>query len=249
MIERVVDGLFAFYGVCGGSSEGARTIQSDGVMAAVVPAAPERAVANGVAYRDADGLRAAYDQIAAAYGEIGARWTVWVWPGDVTTARFLEERGHQLDAQPAAMAHDLNGVERPAPDALSDWTADGDFAVVGPLNDRAYSFGTDSFTRVLRRKPSDSMRVYVASDRGQPVGCLLMTDHDANSDVECVAVLPGARGRGISRNLLGHALADARERGIETSTLVSTVMGYAVYERLGYRTLGRFQMWERAAGS
>jgi ribosomal protein S18 acetylase RimI-like enzyme len=248
MIERVVDGLFAFYGVCGGSSDGARTIESDGVMAAVVPAAPERAVANGAVYRDAEGLRAAYDQIAAAYGEIGAKWTVWVWPGDVTTARFLEERGHQLDAQPAAMAHDLHGVERPAPNALGDWTADGDFAVVGPLNDRAYSFGTDSFTRVLRRKPGDSMRVYVASDRGEPVGCLLMTDHDGNSDVECVAVVPEARGRGISRNLLGHALADACERGIQTSTLVSTAMGYSVYERLGYRTLGRFQMWELAAG-
>jgi hypothetical protein len=137
MIERVVHGLFAFYGVCGGSSDGARTIESDGVVASVVPAAPERAVANGVAYRDADGLRAAYDQIAAAYGEIGAKWTVWVWPDDEATARFLEERGHVLDAQPAAMLHDLDGVERPAPDALTDWTADGDFAVVGPLNERA----------------------------------------------------------------------------------------------------------------
>lgn len=249
MIERVVDGLFAFYGVCGGSSDGAHMIESDGVLAAVVPAAPERAVANGVVYRDADGLRAAYDRIAAAYAEIGAKWTVWVWPGDARVARFLEERGHVLDAQPAAMVHDLHGVERPAPDALADWTADGDFAVVGPLNDRAYSFGTDSFTRVLTRRPGDSTRVYVASDDREPVGCLLTTDHEGNSDVECVAVVPEARGRGISGTLLGHALADARERGMGTSTLVSTAMGYAVYERVGYRTLGRFQMLERPAGS
>jgi predicted GNAT family acetyltransferase len=102
---------------------------------------------------------------------------------------------------------------------------------------------------VLTRRPGDSVRVYVANDAGEPVGCLLMTDHGGNSDVECVAVVPEARGRGISRNLLGHALADARERAIETSTLVSTAMGYSVYERLGYRTLGHFQMWERAAGS
>jgi ribosomal protein S18 acetylase RimI-like enzyme len=249
VIERVVDGLFAFYGLCGGSSEGAHTIEADGVRASVVPAAPERAVANGVVYRDADGLRTAYDRIAAAYGEIGAKWTVWAWPGDVAASRFLEERGHVLDAQPAAMVHDLQGVGRPTPDALADWTADGDFAVVGPLNDRAYPFGTDSFTRVLTRRPGDSTRVYVAGDNGKPVGCLLTTDHDGNADVECVAVVPEARGRGISRNLLGHALADARERGIETSTLVSTVMGYSTYEGLGYRTLGRFQMWERSAGS
>ena len=93
VIERVVDGLFAFYGVCGGASEGARTIDHDGLRAAVVPAAPERAVANGVAYRSAAALEAAYDELAEAYGAIGANWTVWVWPDDDVTGRFLEERG------------------------------------------------------------------------------------------------------------------------------------------------------------
>ena len=40
-----------------------------------------------------------------------------------------------------------------------------------------------------------------------------------------VAVLPEARGRGISGKLLGHALADAAERGNETATLVATTIG------------------------
>ena len=66
-----------------------------------------------------------------------------------------------------------------------------------------------------------------------------MTDHDGNSDVEAVAVAPEARGRGISGNLLRHALVDARERGNETSTLMSTPLGLPVYERLGFRSLGR----------
>lgn len=244
-----MEGLFAFYEVCGASSEGARTVERDGLRAAVVSAAPERAVANGVAYRSAAQLEAAYDELSEAYGEIGANWTVWVWPGDQRAARFLEERGHVLDAQPVAMARELNGVERPAADALAEWTAEGDVAVVGPLNDRAYGFGTDSFTRALRNLPSEGIRVYVASDDGEPVGCLLMTDHDDNSDLECVAVAPEARGRGISGHLLGHALADAAERGIRTSTLVSTRLGYPVYERAGYRPFGSFEMWERAARS
>ena len=57
VIERVVDGLFAFCGLLGSSSDGAHTIDRDGVRAAVVPAAPERAVANSVVYRNADALR------------------------------------------------------------------------------------------------------------------------------------------------------------------------------------------------
>jgi predicted N-acetyltransferase YhbS len=244
MIERVFDGLFQFYRLCGAASDGARTIERDGVVAAVVPAAPERAVANGAVYRTPDALAAAYDELAEAYGEIGAKWTVWVWPEDDAAARFLEDRGHVLDAQPVAMVHDLDGVERPDADALADWTADGDFSEVGPLNDRAYPFGTDSFTRALQHAPADGTHVYLARDDGEPVGCLLMTDHDGNSDVEAVAVAPEARGRGISGNLLRHALVDASERGIETSTLVSTPLGLPVYERVGFRPLGRASMWE-----
>jgi GNAT superfamily N-acetyltransferase len=249
VIDRVFDGLFHFYRLCGAASDGARTIERDGVIAAVVPAAPERAVANGVVYQSLDALEAAYDELAEAYAEIGAKWTVWVWPEDDGAARFLEERGHVLDAQPMAMVHDLDGPERPGADALPDWTGDGDFADVGPLNDRAYPFGTDSFTRALQRRPGEATHVYVAHDDGEPVGCLLMTDHDGNSDVEAVAVPPEARGRGISGNLLRHALADALERGNETSTLMSTPLGLPVYERLGFRSLGRASMWEFRPGA
>jgi predicted N-acetyltransferase YhbS len=245
VIERVVEGLFQFYRLCGAASEGARTVERDGVLGAVVPAAPERAVANGVVYRSADALEAAYGELARAYREIGAKWTVWAWPGDEAAGRFLEGRGHVLDAQPTAMLHELEGVERPPADALPAWTAEGDFDVVGPLNDRAYAFGTDSFTRALRTLPCEATHVYVAHDQGEPVGCLLMTDHDGNTDVESVAVVPEARGRGISGNLLMHALADAVERGCETSTLVATSLGYPVYERVGFRPVGRFSMWER----
>jgi len=249
VIERVVDGLFAFCGMLGSTSEGAHTIDRDGVRAAVVPAAPERAVANSVVYRDADALEGVYDELADVYGEMGASWTVWVWPDHEAPGHFLARHGHVLDAQPAAMIHDLQGLERPAPDALSDWTADGDFTVVGPLNDRAYGFDTDSFTRAMSRRPPESTHVYVAHDEGEAVGCVLVTDHDGNADVESVAVAPEARGRGISGKLMQHALVDAAERGNETSTLVATKLGYPVYERLGYRTVGHFAMWERAARS
>ena len=247
MIERVVDGLFAFCDMLGITSDGAHTIDRGGVRAAVVPAAPERALVNSVVYRDPEALESVYDELADAYRAIDAGWTVWVWPGHEASARLLEDRGHVLDAQPAAMIRNLEGLERPAAGALADWTADGDYAVVGPLNDRAYGLDTDSFTRALTRRPGESTYVYVVHDGDDAVACLLVTDHDGNSDVECVAVLPEARGRGISRYLLQHALVDAAERGNETSTLVSTALGYPVYERLGYRPVGRLAMWERAA--
>jgi len=239
--------MFHWYRLVGGASEGARVFERDGVVAAVVPAAPERAVVNAVLYRSADGLEAAYDELGAAYEEIGAKWTVWVAPGDDAAAALLESRGHYLDARPMAMARELDGVERPPPDALANWTAEGELTAVGRVNDRSYTFGTDSFSRSLQTLPDGAAHVYVASDEaGEPIGCLTVVDHHGNSEVQLVAVVPEARGQGITRRLLGHALADAAERGSETSTLIATPLGYPVYERLGYRPLERVAMWERA---
>ena len=53
--------------------------------------------------------------------------------GQATTRppRCSSSRGHELDAQPWAMARRLDGVERPPADALADWTADGSLADVG----------------------------------------------------------------------------------------------------------------------
>jgi len=62
-------------------------------------------------------------------------------------------------------------------------------------------------------------------------------------------VLPEARGRGIAGHLLAHALADAAERGNETSTLIATKLGRPVYERVGFEALDTFEMWERTGSS
>jgi GNAT superfamily N-acetyltransferase len=247
VLDRVFESMFHWYRLVGGASDGARAFERDGVLAAVVPAAPERAVVNAVLYRSADGLEAAYDELAAAYDEIGAKWTVWVAPGDDEAAALLESRGHYLDGQPMAMARELDGVERPPADALANWTAEGRLAEVGQVNDRSYTFGTDSFSRALQTLPEGVAHVYVArDDKGGPIGCLTIVDHAGNSEVQMVAVVPEARGQGITRKLLGHALADAAERGSETSTLIATPLGYPVYERIGFRPLERVAMWERA---
>jgi GNAT superfamily N-acetyltransferase len=246
VLDRVFESMFHWYRLLGGASDDARALERDGVLAAVVPAAPERAVVNAVLYRSADGLEAAYDGVSAAYEEIGAKWTVWVPPGDDAAARLLESRGHYLDAQPMAMARELDGVERPAGDALTGWTADGEVVEVGEVNDRAYTFDTNSFSRALQTLPEGAARIYVVRDAGRPIACLTIVDHAGNSEVQMVAVVPEARGQGIAGKLLGHALADAAERGNETSTLIATPLGYPVYERAGFRPLERVSMWERA---
>ena len=249
MFERVHEAMFHWYRRVGRASPGARCVEAPGVVATVIPVAPERAVANAVLYRTPSELEAAYDELAAAYRGIGANWTVWVQPeGRDEATALLADRGHVLDADPAAMALRLaEPPERPAADALEDWTADGDMADVGTINDRSYTFGTDSWSRALGGLPRDDLHIYVERRDGDPVACVVIVDANGNSDVEMVAVVPEARGAGLSGKLLAHALADAAERGSSSSTLIATKLGYPVYRRLGFEDVGDFQMWERRA--
>jgi GNAT superfamily N-acetyltransferase len=60
-------------------------------------------------------------------------------------------------------------------------------------------------------------------------------------------VTPEARGRGLSAEILRHALSAARAQGATTTSLESSAMGEPTYRRLGYRDLGRLGMWEKRA--
>jgi ribosomal protein S18 acetylase RimI-like enzyme len=249
MIERVHEAMFHWYRRVGGASSGAQALEPPGVLAAVVPATPERAVANAVLFKTPAELESAYDEVAAAYAEVGANWTVWVQPeGREAATALLAERGHFFDADPVAMGRTLaEPPARPPADALEDWTAEGDLADVGRINDRSYPFGTDSWSRALDGLALDGMHIYVARRGGEPVACLMIVDSDGHSEVQVVAVVPEARGSGLAGKLLAHGLADAAERGSESVTLIATKLGYPVYRRLGFEDIGVFEMWERRA--
>ncbi len=218
----------------------------DGVRAAVVPACPERSVMNSVCYDSAAELAEALDDLAAIYDDAEIRaWTVWVPPADREAARLLESAGHVLDAAPEAMGMDLSAAERP-PDPI-DWTRGAELGVVGPLNDRAYGYD-GSFERALEAQPADAVTAYAASLDGQPASCCATLRCGSDCHVILVATVPEARGRGLAGTLLRHALADARERGLETSSLVATKAGRPLYDRLGYCGVGAVEMWERRRG-
>jgi hypothetical protein len=96
--------LAAFVRLVGRGSEGAALYERDGVLAAVVPACPDRSVINSVTYSDAASLEAMLDELAAAHEEAGVRaWTVWVPEDDRDVAALLQASGHRLDATPTAM--------------------------------------------------------------------------------------------------------------------------------------------------
>lgn len=237
--------------VLGGTCSFARTAATevhdlDGVMAAVVPACPERSVLNSVCYAETGRLAAALDRLAALYDEAGVHaWTVWVPSQDHEAANLLERAGHVLDASPEAMAVGLGSAGRPQLEL--DWTRDGDLGAVAELNDLAYGYD-GSFARAFAARSEHPFALYVARVDGRPASCCATEDLDGDCHVTLVATVPEARGRGLAAALLAHALADAREGGLATSSLIATKAGRGVYERLGYRGVGAIEMWERRRG-
>ncbi|MGH2978133.1 MAG: GNAT family N-acetyltransferase [Solirubrobacterales bacterium] len=245
LFDRQYASLREFCRLLGGASPDARVVERESVLAAVVPAAPDRSVVNSVVYDRVGDLERALPELAAIYEEADVRaWTVWAPAGDAEAVRALERSGHVLDADPEAMAMELAAFRAPRPTEL-DLDPSPDLTTVARLNDLSYAVGGNHFERSLRSAPS--LHCYVARVDGRPVCCAAGHYHNGDFSVTLVATLPEARGRGLAGRLLTHALHDARERGCTTTSLQATKMGAGVYRMLGYRDLGAVQMWERRA--
>ncbi len=227
---------------CGGSAWERR-----GVMASVIPQTPERSVFNSVFYEDPDALLGCLDELAGLYEEAGVRaWTVWVPEADAVAARGLEAAGHKLDAAPRAMAMATSDLREPGGEGGPpiEIREELDMAELARLNETAYGYPPGDFA-ALADSEFPGFHLYFAALAGETVAAAGVWDHGSDGVLAWVATLPEARGKGVSRRLCAHAIAEARGREIETTTLQATKLGYPVYRKLGYRDLGVLHMWER----
>jgi GNAT superfamily N-acetyltransferase len=244
-VELVLDGVRTVNRVTCGSAPEGRLVELDGVEATVMPALPEHALFNSAICTHSEALSGVLDELASIYSAARVEaWTVRVPAADRRARRLLKRAGHRLVSSPMSMGRRLEGIERPSPSALSDWTSSGDPRVLSALCDRVFGFGT-AISLAFSGLSADSARVYVAHLDDEPVSTLLTCDHDGNCAVVWVATVPEARRRGLSTALLRHALADAAERGCSTSTLVASPTGRRGYKRLGYLDPGPLEQWDR----
>ena len=222
----------------------ARVERVGGVLAGVTPAVPDRSLPNAVLYEDPDAVVAALPELERLYAGEGVRaWTVWVHPGDDDLAAALADAGHAHDGQPMRMAAVLDELDL-EPRRELDVEPVSDWRVFGELNDRAY--GITGLAEVLGAFRSETARGWLARIGGEPACCVTVAPHAGDAYVCLVATVPEFRGRGLCSELMRHALRVARdEDGCTTTSLEGSPMGEPVYDRMGYRSLGRFGLWER----
>lgn len=238
-------GLHDWIGILGASSEGSRTLDADGVVAAIVPACPQRSICNSVSYESPEALGAALEPLDAVYQEAGvAAWTVWVPEFDREAVELLEAAGHVFDGSPMAMSVELEGFASPEVGDL-DWDTDVDPPELGRLNDLAYGIaGPEGMASGLSSPPPD-LRLYQARVDGSPACVLGTIDHDGDLGFYFVATHPDHRGHGLASRLITAAVIEARDRGMATSSLQGSAMGQSVYRRLGYGDDFALHMYER----
>ena len=226
---------------------GGEVFREGDVQAAIVPASPNRSFFNSVFYADTEHLLDALPRLAEAYEKAGVNaWTVWVPATDERAKAGLEAAGHLLDATPRAMGFDLSGLQLPEPDPELEIRAEPDIETLRQINETAYGYPPGDFARM---NPMPDTEIYLASLDGATIGATMTWEaSEVDTEITFVATLPEARGRGVAKRLLGHALERERESGKTGSTLISTKLGYPVYRFLGYRDVGGLEMWERRKG-
>jgi len=232
LYRRGAETLLASWEEYARGATGAAIRRFPGVVIAVFPNGPERAVYNN-ALLDWDLAAAeradALDAMEAAYAAAGiTRFAAWVHERDQAMRGDLQRRGYRLDESTRAMGMALEDLRLPRPQidlGPPDWLEY--LRILGvPLD---FLSGAD---------PA-AFHVLVARLGGESVATAMAFDRDRDCGIYNVTTLERARRRGLGTALTPLQVHDALARGCRTASLQSTPMAEGVYAAVGFRDLGR----------
>jgi hypothetical protein len=86
---------------------------------------------------------------------------------------------------------------------------------------------------------------FAAFGGGVPLGACTLFLSPYAAGFHDVGVIEHARGRGIASALMAHVLGFARDRGSKHAVLISSGMGFTMYQRAGFREVCRIGFWYR----
>ncbi|MFP1630003.1 GNAT family N-acetyltransferase [Streptomyces sp. 5K101] len=228
-----------------GAAPGSSLYDGGGILAAVVPSAPEQTIVNMATFDTVAGLIAGLDGMTDAYRSAGVRkWSIWVpgWETDAMAA--LTTRGYRNTLRLPAILLDLATFE---PCDLSDLEhdADADMATVGRINEAAHDGGAGLAAALQNMPPGLDLRPYRARLDGEAAAVVCAIDNPgvdgaADCGVYFGATHPDAAGKRLGRKLLTAALLDARERGCATASGQASLVGAPIWTALGFDTAFMF---------
>ena len=204
----------------------------------------------GVEARDIDSAANALQARIDGHGAPAFWWIGSAAPADVRAS--LERRGLKAAGEVPAMALDLHALDDRPPDVAS-FSVELVGGETQALWARTAAIGTGlpdpAVAELSRVEASLTDAAYRAQLRyigyldGRPVACAALVLEAGVAGVYAIATVPDARHRGIGRYLTQLPLLEARNRGYKVAVLQASPMGYPIYDKLGFRVVGRYSLY------
>jgi GNAT superfamily N-acetyltransferase len=203
---------------------------------------------------DEKDVDARIDRALAWFADRGMPVSWWIGPHDRPRdlGEYLARHGLvRIEAGIPGMATDLNRLpdETPPPD-LGVERVDSPQAFRDACEVIAAGFGApmevaEAMARFAETAIGEDVaqRVFLVRAGGRAVGTALGVAEGPILGIFNVATVPDARRRGVGRAVTLATLRDGAARGCRLAVLQSTEMGHAVYERLGFRDFGSYELW------
>ena len=239
---RLWDGFARLQLLLGGHAGPGHTLERDGLVASIVPNAPDSPTLNAAVALDPDRAMQDLEELERRYARARVkRWGVWLDDQASLAAQALSKAGLKLTTASPGMGAAITSLgSRPA-----DSPRHADLATVGRVNDLAYGNYDARLERTLTPLPNGVLKAYRQDLNGSPAAVALALHHHQDCGISFVATIPKARRRGLATSVMQLALNDAQENGCTTTTLQATELGERLYTNLGYRRLCVMQLWER----
>jgi GNAT superfamily N-acetyltransferase len=245
LLVRLWDGFARLQALLGGHAGPGSVLEREGLVASVVPSAPDSPTLNAAVAIEADRAPEYLAELQRRYaGARVRRWGVWLDGSASLAAQALAQAGMVVTTASPGMGARLDDLP---------WTDDdhetapraADLTTVGRVNDLAYGNYDARLERTLAPLPNGILKGYRADLNGKPAAVALALHHGEDCGVSFVATIPKARRKGLASTVMRQALAAARASGCTTTTLQATDVGERLYTNLGYRRLCVMQLWER----
>jgi ribosomal protein S18 acetylase RimI-like enzyme len=241
--QRLWEGFASLQTLLGGSTRRGDVLRTEGLVASIVPTAPESPALNAAVAIEPEAAPGLLGELAERYADAGVkRWAIWVDGSARDVVHALRRSGMAVASASPGMGAEIDALALDLGGAATDPNAS--LRTVGRVNDLAYGNVDARLERTLATLPENALRAYRADLEGAPAAVALALHQRSDCGVSFVATLPRARRLGLATIVMRNLLADGERHGLESVTLQATELGERLYARLGLRRLGVMELWE-----
>lgn len=239
--QRLWDGFGQLQALLGGHAGPGRVVERDGLIASIVPGAPESPTLNAAVALDPDEAVKHLDELATRYRQAHIRrWGMWLDSRASLAAQVLTQAGMIVTTASPGMGAEIDALPIHGNGDLRT----ADLTTVGRVNDLAYGNYDGRLERTLAPLPNGILHGYRVDHHGKPAAVALALHHNEDCGFSFVATVPKARRKGLATSVMWQALEQAQKNGCTSTTLQATDVGERLYRALGFRHLCLMQLWE-----